>query len=72
VGSVIRRRSFGSSSIVFIVKGSFLGSNDVLNQVIGRLVSYIRVFFEENRVLGDLISDFVIGVLGVGQGVGEV
>jgi hypothetical protein len=66
MGSIIGRGSLGSASIVFIIKGSFLGSNDVLNQVIGRLVSDIRVFFEENRVLGDLIGDFVIGVLGVG------
>ena len=66
VGSIIGRRSLGSSSVVFVIEGSFLRSNDVLNQVIGGLVGDIRVLFQENGVLGDLVSDFVIGILSIG------
>ena len=65
VGSIIGRRSLGSSSIVFVIEGSFLRSNDVLNQVIGGLVGNIGVLFQENGVLGDLVSDFVVGILSI-------
>jgi hypothetical protein len=66
VGSVIGRRSLGSSSVIIVIEGSLLGSNDVLDQVISRLVSDIGVFFQENGVLGDLVSDFVVGILSIG------
>jgi len=65
VGGIIGRRSLGSSSVIIVVESSLLGSNDVLNQVIGRLVGDIRVFFQENRVLGDLVGDFVVGILSI-------
>jgi hypothetical protein len=65
MGSIIGRGSLGSSSVIFVVESSLLRSNDVLNQVIGRLVSDIRVFFQENRVLGDLVSDFIVGILSI-------
>ena len=72
MGGIIRRFSFRSSSIIFVVEGSFLRSNDVLDQVISRLISNIRVFFQENRVLGDLVGYLVFGILDISQTVGKV
>ena len=60
--SVIRTGSFGSSSIIIVVKRCFLGSNNVLNQIISSLVSNVSIFFQKDGVLTNFVSDFISGV----------
>jgi len=66
VAGIIGGGSLGSSSVVFVIKSGFLVSSDVFNEVIGALISDIRILFQENGVLGDLVGDFVIGILSIG------
>ena len=65
MADVIRARSLRGSSVVVVVKGSLLVSGDELDQIIGGLVSDVRVLLQENGVLADFIGDLVLGVLGV-------
>lgn len=72
VGGVIGRGALGSSGVIIVIKSGFLISSDVLNQIVSRLVSHIRVLFQENGVLRDLVGHLVIGVFGVFKAVGKV
>jgi hypothetical protein len=65
VSSVIGRGTLWGSGVVIVVEGSFLRSNDVLDQVISWLVSHVGVLFQENGVLRDLVSDIVLGIFGI-------
>lgn len=62
VTGVIRTGSFGSSSIVVVVEAGFLWGDDDINQIIGRLISDISVLFQEDGILADFVSDFVVGI----------
>ena len=70
--SIIRGWTFGSSSVVLVVKSGFLVSGDVFNQIIGALVGHVAVLLEEDGVLRDLVGDIVVGVFRVFEAVGEV
>ena len=72
VGSVIRRGSLGGSGVILVVKSGFLVGSDVFNQIVGGLVGHVRVLFEENGVLRDLVGYIVVGVFGIFEAVGEV
>jgi hypothetical protein len=72
VGGIIGRRTLWGSGVVVIVEGGFLRSNDVFNQVIGRLIGHIRVLFQENGILGNLVSDIVFRILGILNTIGKV
>ena len=72
VGSVIGRGSLGGTSVILVVKSGFLVGSDVFNQIVGALVGDIRVLFEENGVLRDLVGYVVVGVFGIFEAVGEV
>ena len=65
VADVIRTRSLRSSSIVVVIKGGFLVSSDVFNQIIGRLISNVRILLQEDGILADFISNLVFGILRV-------
>ena len=65
VADVIRTRSLRSSSVVVVIKGGFLVSSDVFNQIIGRLISNVRILLQEDGILADFISNLVLGILRV-------
>ena len=65
VADVIRTRSLRSSSVVVVIKGGFLVSSDVFNQIIGRLISNVRILLQEDGILADFISNLVLRILRV-------
>ena len=65
VADVIRTRSLRSSSVVVVIKGGLLVSSDVFNQIIGRLISNVRILLQEDGILADFISNLVLGILRV-------
>ncbi len=44
----------------------------MLHQVVGRLLGHVRVLLQEDGILGDLVGDLVLGVLGVVDAEGQV
>ena len=72
VGGVVRRGALGGTSVVLVVKGLFLFLGDVLDQVIGRLVSNVSILLQEESILRDLVSDVIGRVLRVQDTVGKV
>ena len=72
VGGVVRRGALGGTSVVLVVKGLFLFLGDVLDQVIGRLVSNVSILLQEESILRDLVRDVVRGIFRVQDTVGKV
>jgi hypothetical protein len=72
VGKVKGRGALGGAGVVLVVKGVLLISGDVVNQVVSRLVGHVGVLLQEDGILADLVSDLVLGVLGVLQTEGKV
>lgn len=72
VRGVIGRRSLGGTRVVAVVEGVLLVLGDVLNQVVGALVSHVGVLLQEDGVVADLGGDLVLGVLGVNEAEGKV
>jgi hypothetical protein len=67
VGGIIGRGPLGGSSVVAVVEGMLLVLGDVLHQVIGTLVSHIRVLLQEDGIMADLGGDLILGVLRVNK-----
>lgn len=72
VGRIIRTMTLGSTSVVVVVETVFLVGSDVVDQIIGRLVSHIRVLLQEDWILADLVGDVVLGIFGIFQTEGQV
>ena len=72
VGGVVGRGALGGSGVVLVVKVFLLFLGDVLDQVIGRLVSNVSILLQEESILRDLVSDVIGGVLRVQDTVGKV
>ena len=72
MGGIIGAWPLRSTSVVRVVKAVLLGSSDVLNQIVSRLVCHIRVLLEEDGVLRNLVGDLVVRVLGVFEAEGQV
>jgi len=72
VGGVVRRGALGGASVVLVVKGLFLLLGDVLDQVVGGLVSNVSILLQEESILRDLVGDVVCGILRVQDTVGKV
>jgi len=72
VSGVIRRGALGGTSVVLVVKVFFLLLGDVLDQVVGGLVSNVSILLQEESILRDLVCDIVCGILGVQDTVGKV
>ena len=65
MADVIGAWTLRSASVIIVVKSGLLVSGNKFNQIIGRLVSDVRILFQENGILADFISDFVFRVFGV-------
>jgi len=63
VGGIIGRGSLTSPSVVGVVKSFLLFLGDVLDQVIGRLVSNVSILLQEKSVLRDLMGNIIGWVL---------
>ena len=72
VGGVIRRGALGGTAVVLVVKCFFLLLGDVLDQVVGGLVSNVSILLQEESILRDLVGDIVCGILRVRDTVGKV
>ena len=72
VGGVVGRGALGGAGVVLVVKVFLLFLGDVLDQVIGRLVSNVSILLQEESILRDLVSDVIGGVLRVQDTVGKV
>ena len=72
VGGVVGRGALGGSGVVLVVKVFLLFLGDVLDQVIGRLVSNVSILLQEESILRDLVSDVIGRVLRVQDTVGKV
>lgn len=72
VGGVIRRGALGGTTVVLVVKVFFLLLGDVLDQVVGGLVSNVSILLQEESILRDLVGDIVCGILRVQDTVGKV
>jgi len=72
VAGVIGRGSLAGAGVVLVVEGLLLGLGDVLDKVISRLVSNVRVLLQEKRVLRDLVGNVVGRVFRVNDTVGQV
>ena len=72
MGGIIGAWPLRSTSVVRVVKAVLLGSGDVLNQIVSRLVCHIRVLLEEDRVLRNLVGNLVVWVLRVFNAEGQV
>jgi len=72
VGGVVRRGALGGTSVVLVVKVFFLLLGDVLDQVVGGLVSNVSILLQEKSILRDLVRDIVCGILRVEDTVGKV
>ncbi len=72
VGEVEGGGALGGARVVGVVEGLLLVAGDVLHQVVGALLGHVRVLLEEDGVLGDLVGDLVLWVLGVVDAEGEV
>merc|ERR1712223_648856 len=71
-GGVVGRGALGGSGIVLVVKVFLLFLGDVLDQVIGGLVSNVSILLQEESILRNLVSDVIGRVLGVQDTVGKV
>merc|ERR1712080_398811 len=72
VGGVVGRGALGGSGVVLVVKVFLLFLGDVLDQVIGGLVSNVSILLQEESILRDLVSDVIGRVLRVQDTVGKV
>jgi hypothetical protein len=51
---------------------NYLKSSNFFDQVISRLISNIRILLQEDGVLGDLVGNLIVGILGVLNTEGQV
>ena len=72
VTGVVLAGSLAGAGVVAVVEALFLGLCDSVDEVVGTLVGDVGILLEEERVLGDLESDVVGGVLLVDDAEGEV
>ena len=72
VTGVILAWSFAGSCVIMVVKMLLLRLGDQLYKIIGRLISNIGVFLEEQSILGDFYGNIVSWVLLIHDTVGEI
>ena len=72
MGGIIGAGPLRSTGVVRVVKAVLLGSSDVLNQIVSRLVCHIRVLLKEDGVLRNLVGNLVVWVLRVFNAEGQV
>ena len=71
MSDIIWTRSLGCSSVVLVVKSSLNILVQMLNEIVGRLISYIGVLLVKKVVGRDGILDLVLRVVGVFKAVVE-
>jgi len=65
VRNIIWTRSLGGPSVIFVIKASFHVLVQMFNQIVGRLICYIAVFFLKKVVSRNGIFDLILGVVRV-------
>ena len=65
MGHIIRAGTLGGSGVIFVIKSGLGVLVQMLDEVIGGLISDIRVLLFEKVVLRDGQFDIVFGILGV-------
>ena len=65
VAGIVGRWTLGSTSVVGVIESVLLVLGNVLNQIISRLVSHIRVLLEEDRILRYLVGNLVLWIFRV-------
>ena len=71
VRNIVWTWSLGGPSVIFVIKASFHVLVQMFNQIVGRLICYIAVFFLKKVVSRNGIFDLVLGVVRVFKAIME-